>query len=95
MTYLKGEIIDKYQKKRTAYRIVEYDLNEDITTVENVLIYSRQYTRYIVDKQQGDQSSEIINLELQNQFIESNKAEYDRNIHGKKGKFNSGSKGEE
>ena len=84
MNYLKGTIIDNFQTERIAFRLIDYNKNEDVTIVENVLIFAKKYTRYIVDRRKGDCTLKIIKSELNDcGFSESNEEEYKRDISGK------------
>ena len=88
MKYFKGTIVDDYQVSRVAYRLVEYNNKTNQTVLENVIIFSKKYTRYITDRKTSDCSSKWINDALTDEFTQSNEEEYKIDISNKKGEFN-------
>jgi glucose dehydrogenase len=87
MIYLKGTIIDNFQTERTAYRLIDFNLKDNTTTLENVLIFAKKYTRYVVDRKNGDYTTKFKKSENNQGFIDSDKQVFDRDINGKKGEF--------
>ena len=88
MKYFKGTIVDDYQVSRVAYRLVEYNNKTNQTVLENVIIFSKKYTRYLIDRKNNDCSSKWINDALTDEFTQSNEEEYKIDISNKKGEFN-------
>jgi hypothetical protein len=56
--------------------------------MENVLIFSRRYTRYLVNKKIGNFSDKWVKAEIEDGFFETNEQEFNKNIRGKDGEFN-------
>jgi len=87
MIYLKGNVLDDFQIDRIIYKIIDFDLDSNETIEENVIIYDDYYSRYRIVAKEGDVSVELIEEELNDNFIETTELEFNQDIDGLAARF--------
>ena len=82
MTYLKSEFIDNFQNLCSAFKIIEYNLDEDQTIEEYIVVDNKTYNSKS-EIHEGDNTAELMNIGLSQKFKECSKSEYEEAIKNK------------
>lgn len=85
MTYLKSDFKDNFQNLCLVFKVIEYNLDEDQTIEDYIVVYKNTYTSQ-AEIQEGDTTSELVKTGFSQKFKECSKTQYESAIENKKKK---------
>lgn len=83
MNYLKSNLTDNFQRKCLVFKHIEYNLNEDQTIEEYIVVYGKTFTSQ-TEIHEGNIETELIKIGISQKFIGSSETEFESAIENKK-----------